>query len=203
MGPPKCLKISVQFQSEGCLSLDGIDISAFQPTSETPQGARVKEFPCGESFPFPSAYALGSKISHIVFHFIGHGIALLPVRPSKNKKVPVQAPEDFRGSRGLLDFLRRLGSGLEKMKSQCSAWALMPNRFHLLVRCLEFQLSELMRRIMGSYAGYFNRRHRRAGHLFQNRYKSILCQEEVYFLELGRFIHLYPVRARMVQSTGE
>jgi putative transposase len=101
------------------------------------------------------------------------------------------------------DFLRRLGSGLEKAKSRCYAWALMPNHFHLLIRCSELPLSDLMRRIMGSYAGYFNRRHRRAGHLFQNRYKSILCQEDVYFLELVRYIHLNPVRARMVQNIKE
>ena len=101
------------------------------------------------------------------------------------------------------DFLQRLGSGLEKTKSRCYAWALMPNHFHLLVRCSELPLSDLMRRIMGSYAGYFNRRHRRAGHLFQNRYKSILCQEDVYFLELVRYIHLNPVRAGMIRKMAE
>jgi putative transposase len=123
-----------------------------------------------------------------VFHVIGRGI--------ERRSIFVDQ-EDYE------DFLRRLSSGLEKTKSRCYAWALMPNHFHLLVRCSELPLSELMRRIMGSYAGYFNRRHRRAGHLFQNRYKSILCQEEVYFLELVRYIHLNPVRARMVQSMGQ
>ena len=123
-----------------------------------------------------------------VFHVIGRGI--------ERRSIFVDQ-EDYG------DFLRRLGSGLEKTKSRCYAWALMPNHFHLLVRCLELPLSELMRRIMGSYAGYFNRRHRQAGHLFQNRYKSILCQEEVCFLELFRYIHLNSVRAGMVQSMGE
>lgn len=49
----------------------------------------------------------------------------------------------------------------------------------------------------------FNRRHRRHGHLFQNRYKSILCQEEPYFLELVRYIHLNPLRAKVVGSIEE
>jgi hypothetical protein len=55
-----------------------------------------------------------------------------------------------------------------------------------------------MRRLLTGYAGYFNRRHRRHGHLFQNRYKSILVEEEAYFLELVRYIHLNPLRARIV-----
>lgn len=101
------------------------------------------------------------------------------------------------------EFLHRLELGLEKSRSRCYAWALMPNHFHLLVRSSEYPLSDLMRRLMGSYAGYFNRRHRRSGHLFQNRYKSILCQEDAYFLELVRYIHLNPVRAGIVKNPRE
>jgi hypothetical protein len=58
----------------------------------------------------------------------------------------------------------------------------------------------LMRRLLTGYAIVFNRRHRRWGHLFQNRYKSILCQEDPYFLELVRYIHLNPLRAKLVGS---
>ena len=57
-----------------------------------------------------------------------------------------------------------------------------------------------MRRLLTGYAIYFNRRHRRYGHLFQNRYKSILCQEDPYFLELVRYIHLNPLRANIVKD---
>jgi putative transposase len=57
-----------------------------------------------------------------------------------------------------------------------------------------------MRRLLTGHAGYFNKRHRRSGHLFQNRYKSILCQEETYLLELVRYIHLNPLRARIIQD---
>jgi hypothetical protein len=57
-----------------------------------------------------------------------------------------------------------------------------------------------MRRLLTGYAVTFNRRHRRHGHLFQNRYKSILCQEDRYLLELVRYIHLNPVRAKIVEN---
>ena len=57
-----------------------------------------------------------------------------------------------------------------------------------------------MRRLLTGYALWYNRRHRRNGHLFQNRYKSILCQEDIYLLELVRYIHLNPLRARLVQD---
>jgi len=57
-----------------------------------------------------------------------------------------------------------------------------------------------MRRLLPGYAVSFNRRHQRSGQLFQNRYKSIVCQEDVYLRELVRYIHLNPVRAGMVES---
>jgi hypothetical protein len=57
-----------------------------------------------------------------------------------------------------------------------------------------------MRRLLTGYAVSFNRRHRRHGHLFQNRYKSILCQEDAYLLELVRYIHLNPLRAGIVSD---
>ncbi len=58
-----------------------------------------------------------------------------------------------------------------------------------------------MRRLLTGHAVYFNRRHRRYGHLFQNRYKSILCQEEEpYLRELVRYIHLNPLRAKLVED---
>lgn len=60
-----------------------------------------------------------------------------------------------------------------------------------------------MQRLLTGYALTFNRRHRRNGHLFQNRYKSVLCQEDAYLLELVRYIHLNPLRARVVSETGE
>jgi putative transposase len=60
-----------------------------------------------------------------------------------------------------------------------------------------------MRRLLTGYAQGFNRRHRRRGHLFQNRYKSIVCEEDPYLLELVRYIHLNPLRASSVKNFGE
>ena len=75
---------------------------------------------------------------------------------------------------------------------------LLPNHFHLLVRTGTKPLARSMRSLLSGYANAFNRRHRRSGHLFQNRYKSIVCEEEPYFLELVRYLHLNPLRARLV-----
>ena len=60
-----------------------------------------------------------------------------------------------------------------------------------------------MRRLMTGYAVTFNLRHRRSGHLFQNRYKSVVCEEDAYLLELIRYIHLNPLRASLVQDLQE
>ena len=100
-------------------------------------------------------------------------------------------------------FLDRLGPILRRGDTGCFAWALIPNHFHLLLRTGTVPLSRTMRRLLTGYAVSFNKRHRRWGHLFQNRYKSILCQEETYLLELTRYIHLNPLRAGLVKSLRE
>ena len=97
-------------------------------------------------------------------------------------------------------FLHRLGSVFEDTDTACFAWALIPNHFHLLLKTGQVPLSTLMRRLLTGYAVSFNLRHRRSGHLFQNRYKSILCQEDTYLLELSRYIHLNPLRAKLVKN---
>jgi len=109
----------------------------------------------------------------------------------------------FKGDADRRDFLERLGHNLAAASTPCYAWALMTNHVHLLIRTGIVPLATLMRRLLTGYAGAFNRRHRRHGHLFQNRYKSILCQEDVYLLELVRYIHLNPLRAGIVSSVGE
>jgi hypothetical protein len=75
---------------------------------------------------------------------------------------------------------------------------LIPNHFHLLLKTGNVPIATLLRRLLTGYAAGFNRRYRRSGHLFQNRYKSILCQEDAYLMELVRYIHLNPPRARLV-----
>jgi REP element-mobilizing transposase RayT len=95
-------------------------------------------------------------------------------------------------------ILERLSAILGESRTACYAWALMPNHFHLLLKTGQTPMATLMRRLLTGYAVSFNRRHRRSGHLFQNRYKSILCQEDAYLLELVRYIHLNPLRAKIV-----
>lgn len=95
-------------------------------------------------------------------------------------------------------FLARLGDILLDTSTSCFAWALIPNHFHLLLRTGSSPIATVMRRLLTGYAVTFNHRHRRHGQLFQNRYKSILCEEEAYLLELVRYIHLNPLRAKLV-----
>jgi len=95
-------------------------------------------------------------------------------------------------------FVNRLGQVLMETHTDCFAWVLIPNHVHLLLRTGHTPIATVMRRLLTGYAVQFNRRHRRHGHLFQNRYKSILCQQDPYLLELVRYIHLNPLRAGLV-----
>ncbi len=106
----------------------------------------------------------------------------------------------FKDNPDRQSFVKRLGKILKDTKTPCYAWALMPNHFHLLLKTGLTPIATIMRRLLTGHAVYFNRRHRRWGYLFQNRYKSILCQEENYLLELVRYIHLNPLRAKQVSD---
>lgn len=98
------------------------------------------------------------------------------------------------------NFLKRLEELSAETKTAIYAWALMTNHAHILLRSSEFGLPGFMRRLLTGYAISYNRRHRRWGHLFQNRYKSIICDEDAYFTLLVRYIHLNPLRAKLVNS---
>jgi REP element-mobilizing transposase RayT len=105
-----------------------------------------------------------------------------------------------------LMFVNRFSALLEDTDTDCFAWALLDNHVHVLLRCNRTELSRFMKRLLTGYAVNFNHRHRRSGHLFQNRYKSIICEEDVYLLELIRYIHLNPLRAGIVpdlESLGD
>jgi putative transposase len=97
-------------------------------------------------------------------------------------------------------FVERLSKLLIDTGTECLAWALMSNHFHLLLRPHSTKLSFFMRRLLTGYAVVFNLRHHRSGHLFQNRYKSIVCEEDTYLLELVRYIHLNPLRSGLANS---
>ena len=100
-------------------------------------------------------------------------------------------------------FLERLGENIVKAKCSIYAWVLMTNHVHLLFKSGGKGISTVMRKLLTWYAIYYNHRHKRTGHLFENRYKSILCDEDNYLLALIRYIHLNPVRAGMVKTMEE
>ena len=100
-------------------------------------------------------------------------------------------------------FMERIRSLVRETGTRVLAWALMDNHVHLLLISGPAGLPTFMRRLLTGYAIGFNRRHRRWGHLFQNRYKSILCELDPYLLELVRYIHLNPFRAKVVQDLEE
>jgi len=100
------------------------------------------------------------------------------------------------------NFVDRMGSLALETNTAMYAWALLMNHCHILLRSGPLGLSKYMKRFLTSYAVYYNSRHRRHGHLFQNRYKSIVVEEDAYFKELVRYIHLNPLRAQMVNSFG-
>ncbi len=106
----------------------------------------------------------------------------------------------FRNDEDRDDLLSRLKAIIPDTSTRCYAWALIPNHVHLLLRTGTTPMGTVIQRILTGFVLSFNNRHERQGKLFQNRYKSILCQEEVYFLELVRYIHLNPLRAGVVSD---
>jgi REP element-mobilizing transposase RayT len=97
-------------------------------------------------------------------------------------------------------FVSRLGKELKSTDTDCYAWVLMDSHIHLLLRPRQLRLADFMRRLLTGHAVVFNLRHKRSGHLFQNRYKSIVCDQDAYLLELIRYIHLNPIRAGMLPT---
>ena len=106
----------------------------------------------------------------------------------------------FKDSQDYSNFLTRLGNILNETSTSCYAWALIPNHIHLLLRTGKAPITTVMRRLLTGYAQQFNRRHDRHGYLFQNRYKSFLCETDPYLLELVRYIHLNPIRADIIDT---
>lgn len=118
-------------------------------------------------------------------HVMGRGLERIPI---------------FANAGDREDFLGRLADLCRARALRVYAWALLPNHFHLLVRTGGQPLAQSMKKLLTGYVVNFNRRHKRYGHLFQNRYKSILCEDDPYLLELTRYIHLNPVRGGLVQG---
>jgi REP element-mobilizing transposase RayT len=109
----------------------------------------------------------------------------------------------FRSIKDRDKFLSYLSSAWERHGAVFHAYCLMSNHFHLMVETPLGNLSWIMKHINGSYTTYFNVKHKRAGHLLQGRYKAVLVQADAYAAELSRYIHLNPVRAKMVSTPEE
>ncbi len=100
-------------------------------------------------------------------------------------------------------FILRLEKCINQTGVTVYAWALMPNHFHFLIRTGDIPLAKFMQKLLTGHASYFNYKYDRAGHLFQNRYRSILVQADQYLLKLIRYIHLNPLQAGIVTSLEE
>jgi len=109
----------------------------------------------------------------------------------------------FNDNKDRENIIERLSILLPETKTQCYAWSFLSNHAHFLFRSGPHGIAGLMRRLLTGYAVSYNKRHRRHGQLFQNRYKSVICQEDRYFQELVRYIHLNPLRAKIVTDLKE
>ena len=112
----------------------------------------------------------------------------------------IERKEIFIDNKDRGDFITRLTTLADDGSMDIYAFALLPNHFHLLCKTKKRPLSSSMRKLLTGYAVRFNRRHKRHGHLFQNRYKSIVCQEDAYLLELVRYIHLNLLRRVLLRA---
>jgi REP element-mobilizing transposase RayT len=97
-------------------------------------------------------------------------------------------------------FLSLLAVQKEKLGFYLYAYCLMSNHFHLALERQTEPVGRIMLRLLTGYSQYYNRKYRKVGHVFQGRHKSILCQADRYLGELVRYIHLNPVRAKMVRK---
>ncbi|MBK8598379.1 MAG: transposase [Holophagales bacterium] len=129
---------------------------------------------------------------------LDHAGALWHVTSRGNERREVFVDDEDRR-----EFVRLLGRSVELFGWKLHAWVLMGNHYHLFVGTPEATLSRGMRQLNGDYAGHFNRRHGRDGHVFQGRFKAILVQREAHLLEVARYVVRNPVRAGLVASPGD
>jgi len=106
----------------------------------------------------------------------------------------------FSNDKDFHKFLHYIVEARNKFQFYLYAYVLMTNHYHLLIETTQPNLSRIMQYLNTAYTVYFNHKHKRSGHLFQGRYKSIVVEKESYLLELTRYIHLNPVKAKMVNT---
>lgn len=103
----------------------------------------------------------------------------------------------FRDDADREQYLGLLGEACGRHGARAFAYCLMPNHVHLVLQTGESPLAGLVHEVHSRYARYFNRRYDRAGHLFQGRYQGLLVDREAYLLEVVRYVHRNPVKARL------
>ena len=111
-----------------------------------------------------------------------------------------QRQDIFGDDRDRIEYLKRLGRYKREREFFLYAYVLMRNHVHLLIETVNTPVSKIMQLINFTYTQYFNKRYCKVGHLFQGRYKSIVCDRDQYLLSLVRYIHLNPVRAGLVKE---
>lgn len=109
----------------------------------------------------------------------------------------------FRAKENYERFIGYLESSTERYGAQIHCFCLMPNHYHLLLETPRGNLQAILHHLNTAYTNYFNRKTRRVGHLFQGRYRAILVEKDSYALELSRYIHLNPVRAKLVDHPSQ
>ena len=123
-----------------------------------------------------------------LYHIIARG---------NNRKEIFKDKDDYSA------FIERLLGLKEKTSFKLFAYCLMPNHFHLLMEVKSINTSVIMQRLLTSYTKYYNKKYKKIGHLFQGRCKFIICEKDSYLLELVRYIHLNPYRARLVNKPSD
>lgn len=106
----------------------------------------------------------------------------------------------FRDDKDRDKFLSILKEYKNRFNFLVHCYVLMDNHYHIVIETQRPNLVKIMHGLNSSYTGYFNKKYRRSGHLFQGRYKAIIVDKENYLLELSRYVHLNPVRARITDK---
>ena len=115
-------------------------------------------------------------------------------RPRKMKRSEFPAGWNEERVRRVLEVQK------QKLPYFLYAYCLMSNHVHLLIERQADAVGRIMQRVLTGYSQYYNRKYRKVGHVLQGRHNAILCQTDRYLSELVRYIHLNPVRAKMVRK---
>lgn len=122
--------------------------------------------------------------------FVPHGVYHVTARGNRRQEI-------FLAEGDWIRFLNLLGRVAGEHRWSCLSYCLMPNHYHLVMETPNADLSAGMHRLNGRYARWFNERHGFNGHVFQSRFYAVLVESDAHLLELGRYLPLNPVRARL------